>query len=112
MQLYFAFKRKLEKKEKYYTSRFGVVPEFKAGVNAGVVTVAEIGSIKREIAYHGDVLNTASRLRSACNEFNKKLLASEFVTRNINPNCDYTIQEIGEVKLKGKQKSIKVYSIE
>lgn len=112
MQLFFAFKRKLEKKEKYYTSRFGVVPEFKAGVNAGVVTVAEIGSIKREIAYHGDVLNTASRLRSACNDFNKKLLASEFVIRNIKPTGDYTIQEIGEAKLKGKQKSIKVYSIE
>ena len=70
IQLFFAFKKKLEKKSKYYNSKFGVVPEFKAGVNAGVVTVAEIGSIKREIAYHGDVVNTASRLRSACNEFN------------------------------------------
>ncbi len=112
MHLFFAFKKKLEKKAKYYTSRFGVVPEFKAGVHAGVVTVAEIGNIKREIAYHGDVVNTASRLRSACNEFKKKLLASEYVIRNINPNGDYAINEIGEVNLKGKRNSIKVFSIE
>lgn len=112
MHLYFNFKKRLESKAKYYISRFGVVPEFKAGVNAGVVTVAEIGNIKREIAYHGDVINTASRLRTACNEFNKKLLASEYVIRNINPNGNYSIEEIGEVNLKGKKDSLKVFSIE
>lgn len=112
IQFYFAFKKKLEKKSKYYNSKYGVVPEFKAGVNAGVVTVAEIGSIKREIAYHGDVVNTASRLRSACNEFKKDLLSSEYLIRNIDEKYQYKIDEIGEVKLKGKENSIKVFSIE
>ena len=112
VQLFFAFKKKLEKKAKYYKSKFGVVPKFKAGVNAGVVTVAEIGSLKREIAYHGDVVNTASRLRSACNEFDKELLASEYLIRNIDQNYQYKIDEIGEVNLKGKKNSIKVFSIE
>ena len=112
IQLFFDYKRKLEKRAEYYNSKFGVLPEFKAGLNAGVVTVAEIGDIKREIAYHGDVVNTASRLRSACNEFDKKLLSSEYVVRNISQSLDYDIQEIGEVNLKGKQHSIKVFSIE
>jgi adenylate cyclase len=88
------------------------LPEFKAGVHAGVVTVAEIGDIKREIAYHGDVVNTASRLRSACNEFEKELLASEYVVRNIDKTEGHEIKEIGSVKLKGKKNSIKVFSIE
>lgn len=112
IQLFFAFKKKLEKKSKYYSSKFGVVPEFKAGVNAGVVTVAEIGSLKREIAYHGDVVNTASRLRSACNEFDRDLLASEYLIRNVDEKYQYKIDEIGEVNLKGKKNSIKVFSIE
>jgi len=112
IQLFFAFKKKLEKKAKYYNSKFGVVPKFKAGLNAGVVTVAEIGDWKREIAYHGDVVNTAARLRGACNEFNEDLLASEYVVRNINKTYDYEISEIGEVNLKGKKNSIKVFSIE
>jgi len=110
-QLFFAFKKRLEKRSKYYNAKFGLVPEFKAGVNAGVVTVAEIGDLKREIAYHGDVVNTAARLRDACNEFGRKLLASEYVIKNIHDSFDYEIEEIGEVNLRGKQKPIKVFSI-
>ena len=102
----------LRKRSKYYVSKFGVLPQFKAGINAGVVTVAEIGNLKREIAYHGDVVNTASRLRSACNEFEKEILASEYVVRNIDENYNYKIEEIGEVNLKGKKNAIKVFSIE
>ena len=112
LQLYFSFKKRLEKKSKFYRAKFGVVPEFKAGINAGVVTVAEIGALKREIAYHGDVVNTASRLRSACNEFQRKLLSSAYIIQNINISGEYTVDEIGEVNLKGKTKSIKVFSIE
>lgn len=111
IQFFYSYKRRLEKKAKYYESKYGVVPEFKAGINAGVVTVAEIGDLKREIAYHGDVVNTAARLRGACNEFKEKLLASEYVIRNINPLSEYDIQEIGEVNLRGKKNCIKVFSI-
>lgn len=111
IQLFFAYKRKLEKRKLYYKKKFGLLPEFKAGVNAGVVTVAEIGDLKREIAYHGDVVNTAARLRSACNEFKRQLLTSEFVIKNLNEPFDYNVEEIGEVNLRGKQKPIKVFSI-
>lgn len=110
-QLFFAFKKRLEKRSDYYKTKFGFVPEFKAGVNAGVVTVAEVGDLKREIAYHGDVVNTASRLRSACNDFKKQLLASEYVIKNLSDTSNFHIEEIGVVNLKGKQKPIKVYSI-
>lgn len=111
IQLFFAYKKRLEKRSKYYKNKFGLNPEFKAGVNAGVVTVAEIGDLKREIAYHGDVVNTAARLRSACNEFKRQLLASEYVVKNLHESFHYEIEEIGEVNLRGKQKSIKVFSI-
>lgn len=41
-------------------SNYGVVPEFKAGLNLGLVTVAEVGEIKKELAYGfeflGDVI--------------------------------------------------------
>lgn len=112
VQLFFEYKKKLEKKGKFYVNKFGLVPEFKAGLHGGVVTVAEIGDLKREIAYHGDVVNTASRLRSACNEFDKDLLTSEFVIRNIDKKYNYKIDEIGEVMLKGKKNSLKVFSID
>jgi adenylate cyclase len=38
------------------------VPEFKGALHGGNVVVSEVGKYKSEIAYHGDVLNTTSRM--------------------------------------------------
>ncbi len=51
--------------------------ELKAGITSGEVTATEIGVIKRSIAYHGDVLNTAARIQGECSKLNKELLISE-----------------------------------
>ena len=47
LQLFFSYKKRLEKRTKYYKSKFGIVPVFKAGLNAGVVAVTEIGDLKK-----------------------------------------------------------------
>ena len=77
LKTFFAYEDLLQSKSIYYNNKYGVVPEFKAGLNLGKVTVAEVGEIKKELAYHGDVLNTAARIQSKCNDFQKKLLVSE-----------------------------------
>lgn len=57
-------------------------------------------------------MNTTSRLRNVCNEFEKDFLSSEYIVRNIDQNDNYKIEEIGEVNLRGKKNSIKVFGIE
>jgi adenylate cyclase len=52
-------------------------------VHLGDVTVSEVGVIKREIAYHSDVLNTAARIQGKCNEFEAGLLVSEELKDNL-----------------------------
>ena len=83
MSFYFAFKGRIDDKTGYYQETYGLVPEFKAGVNIGIATVTEVGDIKREIAYHGDVLNTAARIQGVCNQYGKKLLISEHLAERI-----------------------------
>ena len=56
---------------------------------SGVVTATEIGDIKREIAFHGDVLNTAARLEKKCNECNEKLIVTRHVADQIPANHKY-----------------------
>ena len=112
VQLFFAYQQRLQKRAEYYEQMFGLVPEFKAGLHGGAVTVAEIGDIKREIAYHGDVVNTASRLRSACNQFKKKFLASQLVDKKLLKDQGYQVEEMGKIHLKGKSREVKVFSIE
>ncbi|MEX0967026.1 MAG: adenylate/guanylate cyclase domain-containing protein [Bacteroidia bacterium] len=109
---FFAFEKVLQLNAGYYRSKYGFVPVFKAGMDAGFVTIVEVGEIKSEIAYHGDVLNTAARLEGQCNVFHKKLLISENVKSKLPDHIPYTMELIGDIDLKGKNKTVKVYAVE
>lgn len=111
VKAYFAYVEQLRNRKKYYEKKYGLVPEFKAGVNIGKVTVAEVGVIKREIAYHGDTLNTAARIQARCNEFKRDFLASETLIESLSTTEGFDIDKEGEVVLRGKAKKITIYSI-
>jgi adenylate cyclase len=108
---FFAYDQLLQGKSKYYTDKYGIVPEFKAGLNLGEVTVAEVGVIKKELAYHGDVLNTASRIQGTCNEYQKKLLASEAIKTQLERQSSFGFDFLGNVVLKGKAKTVNIYAV-
>jgi len=115
INFFYAYVDKLENMNDYFLKSYGVIPEFKAGIHCGNVTVAEVGVTKSEIAYHGDTLNTASRIQGLCNEYQKQLLISEtlldYLTGGSGKNI-YQSKFIGNLKLKGKEKKVKVFSLE
>jgi adenylate cyclase len=104
-------KRSLEvQAEKYYT-KFGLVPGFKAGLHYGMVTVGEIGSLKKEIIFTGDVLNTSARIQSLCNQLGADFLVSEDLVKILNLPGIYAVTSVGETILKGRSKAMKLFSI-
>lgn len=112
IKIYFAFHQAIHAKTDYYMETYGLVPQFKAGINGGEITVAEVGDIKREIAYHGDVINTASRIQGQCNIYHKKLLISgDFLDRLQNLE-GYRTEYLGEIPLRGKKSKVDIFSIE
>ncbi len=112
LNTFFEFIATLKKRKDYYMSKYGEVPMFKAGMDSGVVTATEIGDIKREIAFHGDVLNTAARLEKKCTEFNEKLIVTQQVADQSQSNEKYKFQFLSDLPLKGKNENIKFYSVE
>jgi len=112
IKTYFAFENEIYRRKNFYLANFGVIPHFRTGLDMGLVTVAEIGDIKREIAFHGDVLNTAARLQSICKNYDCKLLISSHLADNLHATDGFTKQFIGEIKLRGKQERTKVYRID
>lgn len=87
------------------------MPFFKAGMNLGKVTVAEVGQIKKEIAFHGDTVNTAARIQGKCNELNSELLISESLEQHLNGHGNFKSGIIGKVALIGKQEEINIYAV-
>ncbi len=89
-----------------------MTPEFKAGLDSGLVSAAEVGEIKKELAYHGDVLNTASRIMEKCNEFKTKILISEALKNQLDgDHLNNPFELMGNVKLKGKEKPVNIYKV-
>ncbi|HKK10716.1 MAG TPA: adenylate/guanylate cyclase domain-containing protein, partial [Bacteroidales bacterium] len=84
LRFYFHFRKSLQDKYDYFVEKYGFVPEFKTGMHNGVVTVIEVGDIKREIAYHGDTINTAARIQSVCNKYNRSFLISRSMKNRLS----------------------------
>jgi adenylate cyclase len=99
----------IRKNRKYFLRKYGIVPEFKAGIHVGEVTVGEIGIIKKDLAISGDTMNTAARIRTACNELNFKCLASKDFVDGVAGK--YIADSLGAIDLKGKTDSIELYSL-
>ncbi|MEL6670597.1 MAG: adenylate/guanylate cyclase domain-containing protein [Bacteroidota bacterium] len=112
IEAFFTFDQSIQSRAKYYFNKYDLVPAFKAGVNLGLVMVAEVGIVKKEIAYHSDVLNTAARIQGKCNEYGKGLLISEAMSLRIPPQHNYILEEVGTVSLKGKEQLITIFSVE
>ena len=98
---------------KHFEKTYGLKPVFKAGLHGGMVMAGEMGIIKREIAYSGDVLNTTSRIRSKCNEYNAHLLVSAYIEDGFEPsNLAAKITPIGNIELRGREKSLDLFKVE
>ncbi len=111
LNAYYTFMNTLNNRKVYYEKNYGFVPFFKAGVHLGEVTVSEVGIIKREIAYHSDVLNTAARIQGKCNEFKSELLISEALKDNLTDEQFFNYEHIGGISLKGKQQLVNIYKV-
>ena len=112
LRFFFACQKAILKKEEEYKERYRMIPTFKAGIDCGIVTAVEIGDMKRDIAYHGDTVNTASRIQNLCNTVGKNMLMSAGVFQLLDSRADFEVQHLGCFHLKGKEQIIELYSAE
>ncbi len=112
VRFYFACKKQFQNKAEYYGTNYGLLPEFKAGVHMGKVTAVEIGEIKKDIAYHGDTLNTAARIQGVCNEYKRDLIVSAHVLAEIGTNQRMKTETLGMILLRGKTEKIGIVGVD
>ena len=111
LRCFFEMQKDINEKQATYVQRYGLVPGFKAGLHGGKVIAGEIGIIKRDITYSGDVLNTTSRIQDKCNELGVQLIISDELLSTFTLDKDFEAHHIGTMKLKGKKKEIGLHSI-
>lgn len=111
VKAFWAFEDRLVSRASFYQEKFGLVPTFKAGLHFGEVTTAEVGEIKKEIAYHGDTMNIAARIQEKCNHFDRTLLISELFHKELSFHSAFDLELMGDELLKGKHEAINVFAV-
>ena len=111
LKIFFKIRDKVYNNRKYYRDKYGDIPDFKAGLHFGEVISAQIGDIKREIVYNGDVLNTSARIQEQCNKLNRELLISGILLNRLDIKNEYRAERIDTIKLRGKESSLELFSL-
>jgi len=104
-------KEDLQRKAHWFEERFGVAPDFKAGLQLGDVTTGEIGALKREIVFTGDVLNQTARIQGLCNELGEDVLIGDDLRAQLGEAGPWTFQSVGKQVLRGKAEPVEVFRV-
>lgn len=109
---FFDIKKELLDKSEFYRNQYGILPKFKAGLHYGHVMTGEIGVVKRDITFLGDVLNTAARIQDQCNEMGVDILFSEKLLDKLKlPAHIFSPKKMGDILLRGKQEKIVLFTV-
>lgn len=105
---FYAMKKSLQKKSDYFEKTYGVVPSFRAGLHLGKVTTGEIGALKKEIFFTGDVLNVTARIQKLCKQFGQELIVSEQLAKQMSgKGIDF--KTLGTMELEGRKKPVELF---
>ena len=101
IRTFFQAKRAIYLKREKYLQLYGLVPSFTAGFNYGKVIIGEIGEIKSQICFFGDVMYETAALEKSCKKYNSDNLVSEALLNMVDLPLIFSANEEGEVKIPG-----------
>lgn len=111
LRCFFLIRQEIAKHALKYKERFGLVPEFKAGLHIGKVTTGEVGVLKKEILFTGDAINTTARIQSLCNEQKTDLLLSKDLVSALKLDGSFTTEQRGKFALRGRDQQIELLTV-
>ncbi|WP_324027695.1 adenylate/guanylate cyclase domain-containing protein [Maribacter sp. BPC-D8] len=110
IDLYLDFRNSLTKDAPQFERKYGIAPKFKVGISFGTVAIAEVGDYKRDIAFHGTVLNTGARLCQLCKEIKEDILFSTSFFDLLKTN-KHQLTYVGDYMLTGRKSNEKVFRL-
>ncbi|MFA8343036.1 MAG: adenylate/guanylate cyclase domain-containing protein [Rhodothermaceae bacterium] len=113
LKFYYLFENRLNELREYFEKNYNVFPSFKAGYHYGEVAIAEVGGIlRRDIAFHGDAVNTTARICSKCTRLKEQVLISGDLVSKFKLSIDQNnFESVGVFRLKGKKVETELFRI-
>ena len=87
------------------------MPKIRAALHAGEVVTGEIGGSRRANVFHGDVMNTTSRIENATRTLGRNFLVSEDALARLEGAGRYSPEDLGLQQLRGREVMMRVYAV-
>ncbi|HEY1780200.1 MAG TPA: adenylate/guanylate cyclase domain-containing protein [Roseiarcus sp.] len=107
----FAAIDQLARRADTYRRDFGAAIAVRAGLHCGPVVTGEMGSVKREIVFLGDTVNTAARIQELCRETGDRVLASAELIDRLELPPGIAKRPLGDLRLRGKGADLALYAL-
>lgn len=101
----------IERKAPGYIRDFGAPVSFRAGLHCGPVVTGEMGSVKKEIVFLGDTVNTAARIQDFCRQTGDRVLASADLIDRLELPPGVVKRSLGDLRLRGKGADLALYAL-
>jgi class 3 adenylate cyclase len=111
VRCFFGIRQVVARQAARYQADFGVVPRFRAGLHGGAVTAGELGDLRQQIVFVGDILNTAARLEEYAKRSGLDLVASGELIERLTLPPAVEVTRRGELALRGKAAPVVAYSL-
>jgi adenylate cyclase len=111
VRCFFAIRAAITGRAAAYEGEFGVVPRFHAGLHGGTVTAGELGDLRQQIVFVGDILNTAARLEEYAKRTGRDVVASGALLERLDLPAGIVSVRCGELELRGKGAPVDAYEL-
>jgi adenylate cyclase len=111
VRCFFEIRAAIARHAAWYEHDFGVVPRFRGGLHGGTVTGGELGDLKQQIVFVGDILNTAARLEDYAKRTGVDLVVSGALLEQLTLPPGIESKPHGELALRGKQARETAFSL-
>lgn len=111
VRCFFLIREAVARNRDRYQRDFGALPAFRGGLHGGTVTGGELGDLRRQIVFVGDILNTAARLEEYAKRTDFDLVASGAVLEHLALPAGVAATPCGELALRGKETSVAAYGL-
>jgi adenylate cyclase len=108
---FFAIERAVAGAAPEFEREFGAVPRLRAALHGGPVITGEVGGSRRAIVYHGDVMNTTSRIEQVTRDLERQFLVSGDAMERLRDLGDFALEDLGLQRLRGRAAAMRIYAV-
>lgn len=112
LRCFFLMEEVLRELNESFRAQFAAEPGLRGALHLGEVIAGEVGEQRRAIVYHGDVMNTASRLEQATRDLGCRFIASAKAVESFDSIREFQLRDLGELNLRGRKQPIRAYAVD